>query len=121
MLDVKYVGTKKLSGQDLEDLEWVMEFYRPKFERQLKRGLLTVGVKGSHMMGKVGRFTINLLMDSPNGKRMHTDQSGWGFIKTTRRACEHMMNMLEHNAKKDMLAHKPRDLKKKPLVKKKRR
>ena len=111
MENIKYLGTKNLDQQEIEDLNSVIDFYKPKFDRDIKSYTLTVSVKKGHILGKVGRFGIKLFIDSPQGM-FHTEQTGWGLIKTMRRCGEHMVNLLNHRVKKEMLRHKPRKLNK---------
>lgn len=112
MGNVKYVGTNSLTEKEMQDLENVLGLYMPRYERRLKQFLLTVSVKQTHKLGKTGRFTVKFLMDSPEG-RSHIEQSGWGLVKTARRAAEHMQNMLSQKIRKETAEKFPREQRRK--------
>ena len=110
MVDIKYSETDNLKPQEIDELKQLVGSYMQKFENQTKGFLLEVKVKKRHLLGTVGRFSVKLMIDSPDGK-FYAEQGGWGLTKTVRRCAEHMRNQLEHKLKKDMLSHKPRKLK----------
>ncbi len=95
MANIKYSGLDKLKTWEAEEMKMLVEGYAPKFEHFLPKFNLTVAAKKTKLLGNVGRYNVNLILESPKGK-FRVEQSGWGLVKTTRRCGEHMHNLLEH-------------------------
>ena len=110
MADIKYTDLENLKPKEIEELKQVVNSYVPKFENKTKKLMLKVSVKKRHVLGTVGRFTVKVTLESPEG-RFYAEQSGWGLVKTVRRCSEHMKSQLEHKLRKDMLKHQSRKLK----------
>ncbi|MFH0752255.1 MAG: hypothetical protein V1914_01525 [archaeon] len=94
MANIQYLGLKSLEEPETEQLKNIIETYTPKFERQVPNFKLKVSVKKSRILGKMARFNINFRLESKQ-RRFHSEQNGWGLIKTTRRCGEHMQTLLE--------------------------